>query len=216
MLIKLSSIDHPVTSVLWDVKLQSSAKARGTRPTIHGSDLRSEILLRNMSKITIVVKTGGVELFEQFRDTSIGILNLKMAEGASFASESIPTLNMLTKLQLSGTYTSRCFLQLPFSLQFISLLGVICLFEWLYSLLITLSSIDHLVVCEMCDVLMQASAEIYADYSNRHVSSLRLEILSHDISKISIVMNMVSIELFELLRGTNIGNLCLKALIWPH
>ncbi|KAH3796556.1 hypothetical protein DPMN_150125 [Dreissena polymorpha] len=91
------------------------------------SDLRSEILSHDMSNIEILVKNGSAQLFELLRDTSIGILVLRTADCASLASEILHTLNKLTKLYLWGTYTGRCELKLPASLQCISLQEVKCI-----------------------------------------------------------------------------------------
>ncbi|KAH3796361.1 hypothetical protein DPMN_149929 [Dreissena polymorpha] len=194
-LITLSSLDHPVECKLWDVVLQSSDESH-----THISDLRSEILSHNMSNIELLVENGSQELFELLRDTSIGILNLITADCASLASEILHTLNRLTKLYLLGTYSGRCDLRLPASLQCISLIEGGCSSEWLCSLLITLSSLDHPVECELWDVVLQSS-----DESHTHISDLRSEILSHNMSNTDLLVENGSKELFELLRDTSIG-----------
>ncbi|KAH3751277.1 hypothetical protein DPMN_185830 [Dreissena polymorpha] len=125
-----------------------------------------------MSNIEIFVIHGSVKLFELLRDTSIGILNLTTANCASLASEILHTLNRLTKLYLWGTYTGRCDLKLPASLQCISLQKGECSSEWLCSLLITFSSLDHPVKCELCDAL-QSSEDIRGDEARTHISELR-------------------------------------------
>ena len=151
----LSSIDHPVTCALWDVALQPTVEASGTGLDRRIPELRSVVLSCDMSKMTIIVKTGSVELFEHFRDTSIGILKIETAECASFASGILHTLNKLTTFHLSGTYTGRFDLKLPDSLQYISLEEGECSSDWLCGMLITLSSIYHPVICALWDVELQ-------------------------------------------------------------
>ncbi|KAH3695870.1 uncharacterized protein LOC127861363 [Dreissena polymorpha] len=205
LLIMLSSLDRPVECELWDVVLQSSEETGGDESDANVSVVRSEILSHDLSNIVISVDNGSIELFELLRDTSIGTLNLITADCASLASEIFHTLNRLTKLYLLGTYTGRCDLKLPASLQCIILAVVKCTPEWLCSLLITLSSLDHRVKCELWDVVLQSSEEIRGDESHTYVFDLRSEILSHDMSNIEILVNKGSKELFELLRDTSIG-----------
>ncbi|XP_052228907.1 uncharacterized protein LOC127843119 isoform X4 [Dreissena polymorpha] len=210
LLITLSSLDHPVKCVLWDVVLQSSEEAHGDESHVHVSDLRSEILSRDLSNIKISVKKCSMELFEILRDSSIGILNLGTADCVLLASEILHTLNKLTQLYLWGAFTSRCDLRLPASLQCITLAEVECSSEWLCSLLITLSSLDHHVECELCDVVLQPCEEAHEDESHVHVSDLRSEILSRDLSNIEILVTTCSMELFEILRDSSIGILTLR------
>ncbi|KAH3747695.1 hypothetical protein DPMN_182124 [Dreissena polymorpha] len=210
LLITLSSFDHPVKCVLWDVVLQSSGDTIGDEFNTHVSDLRSEILSNDLSNIEILVKNGSTELFEILRDTSIEILDLRTADSASLASEILHTLNKLTTLFLRGTYTGRCDLKLPASLQCISLQKCQCSSDWLCSLLITLSSLDHPVKCELLDVVLQSSGDTIGDELNTHVSDLRSEILSNDLSNIEILVKNGSTELFEILRDTSIGILDIR------
>ncbi|KAH3751279.1 hypothetical protein DPMN_185832 [Dreissena polymorpha] len=81
------------------------------------------------------------------------------ADCASLASEILHTLNKLTKLYFSGTYTGRCDLRLPASFQCISLPEGECSSEWLCNLLITLSSLDHPVKFELLNFVLQSSEE---------------------------------------------------------
>ncbi|KAH3702100.1 hypothetical protein DPMN_077102 [Dreissena polymorpha] len=209
LLITLSSLNHPVKCELWDVVLQVSEDIRGDEAHTHTSDLRSEILSHDLSNVDIFVKNGSKELFELLRDTSIGILNLMTANCASLASEILHTLNKLTKLYLRGTFTGRCDLRLPASLQCISLPKGECSSEWLRSLLITLSSLGHPVKCQLWDVVLQLSEDIRGDEAHTHTSDLRSEIRSHDLSNVEIFVKNGSKELFELLRDTSIGVLYL-------
>ncbi|KAH3811107.1 hypothetical protein DPMN_139510 [Dreissena polymorpha] len=167
----------------------------------------------DMSQTAILVKNGSSELFEIFRGTNIGILTLKSTDCASLASQILHTLKKLTKLVLWGTYSGRCTLQLPDTLQCISLQEVECSAEWLCSLLISLSSLDHSVQCELYDVVLQSCEDASGYDSHVHVSDLRSEILSCDMSLIEIYLNNGSFELFEICRGTNIGILKLKTAV---
>ncbi|XP_052235756.1 uncharacterized protein LOC127847710 isoform X7 [Dreissena polymorpha] len=207
LLITLSSFDHPVTCELWDVVLQSSGDTLGDESHTHVSDLRSKMLSLDMSNIKIMVITGSKELFEILRDASIGILSLRTADCASLASEILHTLNKLTKLYLRGTYTGRCDIELPASLQCISLQKVECSSEWLCSLLITLSSLDHPVRCELYDIVLMSSEETIGDESHTHELDTQSKILSHDMSNIKICVKNGSMGLFEILRDTSIGSL---------
>ncbi|KAH3812547.1 hypothetical protein DPMN_140982 [Dreissena polymorpha] len=148
----------------------------------HESDLRSEILSLDMSHMTFFVKTGIVELFEILRDTNIGTLTLITAECALLASVILCFLKSLTNLFLCGTYGERCSLQLPETLQCISLQTVDCSAVWLCSLLIALSSLDHSVKCKLLDVVMQPCEYSSGDDFQTHASDLRSEILSLDMS----------------------------------
>ncbi|XP_052254821.1 uncharacterized protein LOC127860637 [Dreissena polymorpha] len=210
LLITLSSLNHPVKCELWDVVLQLSEDIRGDKAHTHISDLRSQILSHDLSNVEIFVNNCSKELFELLRDTSIGILHLMTANCASLASEIFHTLNKLTELYLRGTYTGWCDLKLPASLQCISLVQGGCSYEWLCSLLITLSSLDHPVKCELWDVVLQSSEGTSADESHTKISDLRSEILSLNMSNIEIFVEHGSVELFEILRGTSIGILNLK------
>ncbi|KAH3811180.1 hypothetical protein DPMN_139586 [Dreissena polymorpha] len=213
LLIELSSLDQSVECELWDVVLQPCEDECGGDYQTHVSDLRSEMVSLDMSQTTILVKNGSSELFEIFRGTNIGILTLKSADCASLASQFLHTLKNLTKLVLWGTYSGRCTLQLPDTLQCISLQEVECSAEWLCSLLIALSSLDHSVKCKLCDVVLQPCQDASGDDSHVHVSDLRFEILSCDMSLIEIYLNNGSVKLFEICRGTNIGILKLKTAV---
>ncbi|KAH3811215.1 hypothetical protein DPMN_139622 [Dreissena polymorpha] len=163
-----------------------------------------------MSLIELYLKNGSVELFEIFRGTNIGILTLNTDGCASLASKILYTLKKLTKLHLWGTYSERCTLQLPATLQCISLQKVECSAEWLCSLLIALSSLDHSVMCELMDVVLQPCAEECGDDSQARISDSRSEMQLHDMSEIKVWVTNGSVELFEIFRGTNIGILYLK------
>ncbi|KAH3802516.1 hypothetical protein DPMN_156194 [Dreissena polymorpha] len=210
LLITLSSLPHPVECELRDVELQPYEEARGDEYHIHVSDLRSEIVSRDLSYVGIIVRNGSFELMEILRDTSIGNLYLSSADCASLASEILHTLNKLTTLYLNGTFTGRCNLRLPASLQCISLLVVECTHEWLCSLLITLSTLDHPVECELRDVVLQPLEEAHRGDSQIHVSELRSEIMSRDMFQFEILLDNVSEDVLEIFRDTSIGILYLE------
>ncbi|KAH3753258.1 hypothetical protein DPMN_187893 [Dreissena polymorpha] len=91
-----------------------------------------------MSNIEIYVNNGNKELFEIFRDTSIGILDLRTADCILHASDILHTLCKLEMLVFNGSFTGHFATQLPASLNCISLQTGECSSEWLYSLLINL------------------------------------------------------------------------------
>ncbi|KAH3802543.1 hypothetical protein DPMN_156221 [Dreissena polymorpha] len=133
--------DHTVDcDKLWDLELLSIEESRREVSYEQVSTFRSEIMLRDLSNITVLVSKCSMELFDIFCDTSISALDLRTAYCASLASEILHTLNKLSKLYLWGAYTGRFDIRLPASLQCISIQKVECAFEWLCSLLITLSS----------------------------------------------------------------------------
>ncbi|KAH3811111.1 hypothetical protein DPMN_139515 [Dreissena polymorpha] len=103
----------------------------------------SELLLSDMTNIKLSIEHGNHALYDTLRCTSIGELSLHTIGDVSLASKIMYTLKKLTKLYLRGTYSERCTLQLPATLQCISLQKVECSAEWLCGLLIALSSLDH-------------------------------------------------------------------------
>ncbi|KAH3709120.1 hypothetical protein DPMN_068581 [Dreissena polymorpha] len=146
------------------------------------------MLLRDLSNIKILVNNFSMELLEILRDSSIGILSLITADCVSLASEILHTLNKLTKHYLWGTYTGRCDMRLPASLQCISLQKVECSSDWLCSLLITLSLSANPVKCELWDVVLQPCEEANGDECHIHASDLRSEMLLRDLSNIEILV----------------------------
>ncbi|KAH3803164.1 hypothetical protein DPMN_156865 [Dreissena polymorpha] len=172
-----------------DVVLQSSEDTRAADSHTNVCNLRSEMLSHDLSNIQISVHNVSKKLFEILRDTSIGVLNLQTAEYASLASEILHTLSKLTKLYLWGTYTGQSDFKLPASLQCISLQKVEYSSEWLCSLWMSLSSLDHHVKCELFDVVLQSSEENRRHESHTHLLDLRSEILSHDLSNINLFVN---------------------------
>ncbi|KAH3753225.1 hypothetical protein DPMN_187859 [Dreissena polymorpha] len=103
-----------------------------------------------------------MELIEIFRDTSIGILDLRTADSVSLTTEILPTLSKLKKLLLCGTYMGQCDLQMPVSLHCISLQTGECSSEWLCSLLIKLCELGHHNKCELWSFVVR-SRFIYGD-----------------------------------------------------
>ncbi|XP_052235639.1 uncharacterized protein LOC127847643 [Dreissena polymorpha] len=200
LLVRLSALKHDVQFDLDTVSV--------TECNTH--IFKQELLSSDMKNVILAVTDGNIDLDHLIRCSSIGKLYLDNAACASLASEILQTLYKLTTLYLWGTYTGRCDLKLPASLQCISLQKGECSPEWLCSLLITLSSLDHPVECELWDVVLQSSGDTLGDELNTHVSDFRSEILSNDMSNIEILVENGSKELFEILRDTSIGILDLR------
>ncbi|KAH3753242.1 hypothetical protein DPMN_187876 [Dreissena polymorpha] len=210
LLIKLSALGHLVKCELWNFELQSHQEDCDADSNILECDLRSKLLACDMSNMEILVDSGSKELFEIFRDTGIGIVDLRTADCVSLTSQILPTLSKLKKLLLWGTFMGRCDLQMPSSLNCISLETGECSSEWLCSLLIKLSALGHLVKCELCNFVLQSHEEDCDADSNIHECDLRSKLLACDMSNIKIVVINGSNELFEIFRDTSIGILDLR------
>ncbi|KAH3735157.1 hypothetical protein DPMN_041618 [Dreissena polymorpha] len=206
----MSLFHHAVTCELWDVVLQSSNKACDSAANTPITGLRSELLFCDMFNISIILNTVSKEVFGIFRDTSLGILDLRTSECVSQASEIIAKLFKLKKLHVWGTFMSRCVFQLPSSLQDISLQNVDCSSERLCSLLITLSSCGHPVTCALMNVVFQSSNNPFGEALETQASDLRSELISCDMSDITVILKSVSFEIFEIFRDTSIGILELR------
>ncbi|KAH3753116.1 hypothetical protein DPMN_187746 [Dreissena polymorpha] len=210
LLINLCALDHHIKCELWNFVVQSRGEDSDADSNKHGSDLRSKLLACDMSNIEIIVKNGSKELFEIFRDTSIGILDLRTADCVSLTSEILPTLSKLKKLLLWGIFVSQCDLQLPASLDCISFQAGECSSEWLCSLLIKLSALGHLVKCELWNCVVQSRGEDNGADLDKHGTDIRSKLLSCDLSNFQILVKHGSNELFEIFRDTSIGVLDLK------
>ncbi|KAH3753253.1 hypothetical protein DPMN_187888 [Dreissena polymorpha] len=210
LLINLSALGHLVKCELWNFELQSHEEDCDADSNIHECDLRSKLLACDMSNIEILVDSGSNELFEIFRDTSIGILALRTADSVSQISDILKTLIKLKKLYLWRTFLSRCDLELPASLNCISLQTGECSSEWLCSLLIKLCALGHRVKCELFNFVVQSRGEDCGADSNIHVSDLRYKLLECDMSNIDILVVHGSKELFEIFRDTSVGILALR------
>ncbi|KAH3807460.1 hypothetical protein DPMN_135800 [Dreissena polymorpha] len=210
LLIELSAFDHPVQCQIWDFVVQSHGDDCGADSNKHLSDLRSKVVLCDMSNIELLVDNGSKELFEIFRDTSIRTLDMRNGDFVSQTSDILPTLSKLETLCLMGTYTGRCCLQLPASLQCISLQEGSCTSEWLCSLLITLSALDHPVTCALLNSEVESNGEDYGIDTNMHLSDMRCKLLECNMSHIHILVQNGNKQLFELFRDTSIGILDLR------
>ncbi|KAH3753211.1 hypothetical protein DPMN_187845 [Dreissena polymorpha] len=210
LLIKLSALGHHIECELWNFELQSHEEDCDSDSNIHECDLRSKLLACDMSYIEILVKNGSNKLFEIFRDTSIGILDLRTADCVSLTSDILPTLIKLEILYLWGTYLGRCDLQMPSSLKRISLQTGECTSEWMCSLLIKLCALDHHIECELWNFVVQSRGEDSDADSNKHECDLRSKLLACDMSNIEILVINGSNELFEIFRDTSIGILDLR------
>ncbi|KAH3753227.1 hypothetical protein DPMN_187861 [Dreissena polymorpha] len=163
-----------------------------------------------MSNIEVLVTHGSKELFEIFRDTSIGILDLQTVDCILQASDIFSTLGILKKLYLWGSYTGHFDIKLPASLNLLSLQRGECSSEWLCSLLIKLCELGHPVICELWYFVVQSRGEDCGTDSNIRVSDLRSKLLACDMSNIEILVTHGSKELFEIFRDTRIGILVLQ------
>ncbi|KAH3753252.1 hypothetical protein DPMN_187887 [Dreissena polymorpha] len=210
LLIKLSALGHLVECKLWNFVVQSRGEDSRADLDKHGSHIRSKLLACDMSNIEILIDSGSNELFEIFRDTSIGILDLRSADCVSLTSDILPTLIKLEKLYLCGTFMGRCDLQMPSLLNFISLERGECSSKWLCSLLIKLSALGHLVKCELWNFVLQSHEEDSDADSNIHECDLRSKLLACNMSNIEILVKDGSNELFEIFRDTSIGILDLR------
>ncbi|KAH3699492.1 hypothetical protein DPMN_074448 [Dreissena polymorpha] len=208
--IKLSELGHPVECELWNFVVQSRGDDCDTYSNIPVSDVQSKLLSCDMSNINIFVDKNSKELFKIFRDTSIGILELRTADCVSHTSDILPTLSKLEKLYLWGTYTGHCDLQLPASLHCVSLQTGECSSEWLCSLLIKLSELDHPVECEVWNFVVQSRGKDCVTDSNIPVSDVRSKLVSYDMSNIQISVKKGSKELFKIFCHTSFAILDLR------
>ncbi|KAH3753259.1 hypothetical protein DPMN_187894 [Dreissena polymorpha] len=148
-----------------------------------------------MSNIEILVENNSKELFEIFRDTNIGVLDLRTADCDLQISDILPTFSKLKNLGFWGSLwaivISSCLHQ-----DCISLETGECSSEWLCSLLIKLSVLDHPVVCQLCNFVVQARGEDCCANSNNHESHMRSKLLACGMSNIEILVENGSKELF--------------------
>ncbi|KAH3800555.1 hypothetical protein DPMN_154188 [Dreissena polymorpha] len=165
---------------------------------------RAELLNIDMSKITLGVTIGSIELYNVLRDTTLGNLMLETGSDLALASDILPTLINLKSLSLCGIYLSSCDFKLPASLQCVGLQKIECSSEWLCSLLITLSSLHRNVACELVNVVLQTNYKPYGAAKEAQLFRWRSEVLSCDMSDIEIIVKTVNIELFETLRDLSI------------
>ncbi|KAH3800579.1 hypothetical protein DPMN_154213 [Dreissena polymorpha] len=206
LLTTLSSLHRPVTCVLLDVVLQSSNELCGAASETQVADLRSKLLSCDMSNINILLKTVSIELFEMLRDTCVRILDLNTSGSVSQLSDITPKLTKLGTLYVrGGIFMSRCDFKLPPTFQQICIASVECSSEWLCSLFITLFALHRPVSCILISVVLQSSTRSRDESSEPPVADLRSEMLSCDMSNITMSIHTVSMELFELVRDTSIG-----------
>ncbi|KAH3828465.1 hypothetical protein DPMN_130438 [Dreissena polymorpha] len=195
------------------------------------SDLRMEMLSRDMSNIKISITNGSHVVYEMLRETNIEILNLRTTDDLLLAATTIPTLTNLKELHIWGTYIVRGECMLTPSIELISLQNGTWSSEWLYSVLIRLSNIQHHVCFEVCNCLVVSNNETYqsdlegcvmrseifaaviadfADDSKTRNTILRSE-MSIDMSNIELgIMNGSSV-LYDMLRNSSIGILNLRS-----
>ncbi|KAH3811452.1 hypothetical protein DPMN_139862 [Dreissena polymorpha] len=207
LMIALSSIGHPIWCKLYDIELLSSGVVDTSSSHIQPSEKISNFMSCDMSNIKLHVKAGSSELFEMFRDTSIPVLSLGTAAAATNASEILPTLCKLETLHLWGSYMGRFELQLPVSLKKLSFEDGCCSTEWLCSLTIAFSSIGHPIWCKLYDIELLLIGIVDTHSSQIQPSEQISNLLSCDMSNISLHVQVGSSELFEMFRDTSISAL---------
>ncbi|KAH3747708.1 hypothetical protein DPMN_182137 [Dreissena polymorpha] len=109
------------------------------------SDLQSEMLLCDMSNIELRILNFHTERFEMLRDMSIRSVQLTAFDDASLTFVTQNTLPAFKEIRLQGTYLSGFNHKLPPTLQLLILEEGSCSSDWLYSLLIQLSTLRHSV-----------------------------------------------------------------------
>ncbi|KAH3826814.1 hypothetical protein DPMN_128726 [Dreissena polymorpha] len=206
LLIKLSSLQHQFEFIMFEVTVNTRYAEDGLY--ISTSDVQRELLSCDMSRIDLFVRNGSRDLYELLRGTSIGILKLGTSDDVSLAADILPTLSKLETLYIWGTFNDRCAIQIPPTLQCISLQEGECSTEWLGSLFIKLSSLKHQVKCKLFDVVVNTS---YAeDVYDASISDVRNELLCTDFSHVKLYVSNASRDLNQLLRGTSLGILKLN------
>ncbi|KAH3782746.1 uncharacterized protein LOC127841092 [Dreissena polymorpha] len=206
LLIKLSSLQHQVEFHLCDVALNISDTEDGLDATVLAVQ---RVLTCDMSHVKLYIQNGSRDLYELLCDTSIGVLELATTDDVSIAADILSTLSKLRKLYIWGTFKDRCAIQLPRTLQCLSLKKVECSAEWLGGLLIKLNYLNHHVACVLCDCAVSKSDTKYG--LNVTMLTVQRELLSIDMSRITLIVRNGSRELYELLRGTSIETLSLRA-----
>ncbi|KAH3735073.1 hypothetical protein DPMN_041534 [Dreissena polymorpha] len=205
LLIKLSSLQHPVECHLLDIAVNTSYTTDGQDTVL--SVARSELMSCDMSHVGLDVRNGSRDLYELLRGTSIGILALRSTDDVSLAADILHTVNNLEKLYIWVTFKDRCAIQLPPKLQVLSIKEGECSTEWLGSLLIKLSSLQHPVECQLLDIALNT---IYKEEQDTALSVAQSELLSCDMSHVKLYVGNGSRDLYELLRETSIGILALR------
>ncbi|KAH3748743.1 hypothetical protein DPMN_183193 [Dreissena polymorpha] len=196
LMISLSAIGHRTICKMYHLELQPSDSDNTSNMQIQPYEIISNLNSCDMSNINLHVETGSRELFELFRDTNLNRLSLGTATAASHVSQILPTLCNLEKLYLWGSYMDRCDLQMPVSLQTLIFQEVYCSTEWLSSLMKSLSSIGHRIICKLYYLEHQPSDAINISSSQLQASHL----MSCDMSNIEIHVKTCSSELFEVFR----------------
>ncbi|KAH3819524.1 hypothetical protein DPMN_121262 [Dreissena polymorpha] len=156
--------------------------------------------LHNLNvKQLALIGNSDVSLFSELLPSMIN-LTLLLIEESDFNKDNFPPPSVENVSNV----------RLPILLEHVALLNCKISLEWLCSLLITLSSLDHHVKCTLSNVVLHLHKETRRHESRIHVSDLRSEIMSHDMSNIEILVDNVSKELFEILRDTRVRILDLR------
>ncbi|KAH3814341.1 uncharacterized protein LOC127836086 isoform X2 [Dreissena polymorpha] len=159
---------------------------------------------------------GSRAIISELNNLNVNRLDLIGISDVSLFSGLLPSMSNLTYLRIEKTDFNEDIVppspvenvlnvRLPIMLQHVDLLNCTISPQWLCSLLITLSSLDHQVKCVLSNVVLYLYKETRGHELRTHVSDLRSEMMSHDMSNIEILVENVSKELFEILRDTSIG-----------
>ncbi|KAH3796555.1 hypothetical protein DPMN_150124 [Dreissena polymorpha] len=165
---------------------ESDAKALKLLLLYNKSDVRSLILESNFlhkSEILAVIHqskhcltrlklTMTPEISKAIHLTSIQELHCVGNFDVSSCFYVLSSLSQLTYLRIEDTRLMEDIV-LPETIQEIDLSKCKCSSEWLCSLLITLSSLDHPVMCGLWDVVLQSSEEIRGEEAHTHISDVR-------------------------------------------
>ncbi|KAH3754157.1 hypothetical protein DPMN_188820 [Dreissena polymorpha] len=211
LLIRLSSLGQRIECEITAMTLHKSVESRTTDRSVDTRVFRTKLLSCNMTNIAISVTNGSTDLFEILRNTSIARLLLRQAGEMLLTSNILTTLNNLNSLFFIETYMGRCNLKLPSKLRIIHLSNCKCSTDWLSRFLLTIASLGHPVTCNLTDLIFQNDF-VYADAcktdSQVHDSNFRSKALA--ISNINIIVMNGKIELYEILRDSNIEKMNLE------
>ncbi|KAH3786028.1 hypothetical protein DPMN_164128 [Dreissena polymorpha] len=207
LMIELSSLGHAIQCQLFDLELQSTDTVKTSGSQLHAPEMLLNFMSCDMSNIELYVKTGSSELFEMFRDTNIRTLSLGSADATSNVSEILPTMRKIETLHLWGSYLDRLNLQLPVSLQTLTIQESYCSIEWFCGLTIALSSIGHPIIYKLFDLQLHSTDTVTIYSSKLQAPKIKTNLLTSDMSNIELHVKTGSSELFEKFRATSIRTL---------
>ncbi|KAH3702098.1 hypothetical protein DPMN_077100 [Dreissena polymorpha] len=145
------------------------------------SDLHTQMVSCDMSNIELRVLKFHKQWFEMLRGTSIRSVQLKAVDDVSLTFVTQNTLPAFTEIRLQGTYLTDFNHTLPPTLQLIILQEGSCSSDWLYSLMLKLSTLNHAVRVYLNEyVVLQRREAIAKDpeplMQGADLSSVKLEV----------------------------------------